>query len=140
MSFAKDFPTNIADAFIKLLMSDQLVSAYPWTRWDDDLPAKMPRGYINMEVSSALVEAGGPNTVRVEIVLEGKPLRQKLSAVMGNLFGLVTDPALHLKLNGYANGTVKFYKEAEDLSIRQTIEGDIRIRRVQFSIQAMALV
>ncbi len=139
MPVTKDFLTNVADAFIKLMRSDSLVAAYPWEEWDSDAPVQMPRAYINIEVLSALVEAGGPNTVTVEIVLEGKPKRQKLSAVMGNLWGLITDPLIYRKLNGYAAGLVQFFKEGENLSVRQAIEGDIRVRRIRFEIQAMAL-
>ncbi len=139
MPFVKDPLTNCADAFIKLIQTDTLASVYNWTEWDSDAPKAMPRGYINIEFTASTVEAGGPISANVEMVLEGKPKRQKLSSVMGEIFGLFTDPALHRKLNALTTA-IQFYRQAENLSISQRIEGIDRVIRFRFTIQILPLI
>jgi hypothetical protein len=140
MAVTKDFLTNCADCFIKLFQSDSIVASYPWTEWDSDAPVQMPRGFLNIQSDSSLIDAFAPQSVRVEVVLEGKPKRQKLSAVAGQLQGLLMNPKLHNVLNSYANGSVQFFYCAESMTVRQSIEGDLRVRRINFVIQAIPLL
>ena len=147
-TYERDPLSNVADAFIKLLRTDTLLAAYNWQEWDSDVDAEMPRAYIAVTADAALVEAGGPVMANVEVVLMGKPRREKLSSVMGEIYGMITDPSLHRNLNKYtmappsgnaASNLVQFYRQAETYSVLQRIEGDIRVRRISFKIAALML-
>lgn len=132
---AKDFLSNAQDAFIQLFKNNGVLKEYNWEDWDSDKEVKMPRGRMNMSADQE-IEHSPLYMLKPEIMLEGKPKRQKLSAVMYQLHQLLNRDDLHTLLNAQANGTITFYNAAEKLSIQQTIEGDIRRRTITFLIAA----
>lgn len=137
MSYQKDFLTNVADALLKLFNANAMLKQYNWDSWDSDKPVRMPRGYLNVQADQSLIDTGTPWTVKPEVVLEGKPKRAKLSAVMNELEKILEGDALHVNLNTNATGLVLFFHRAENMSVRQSIEQGLRVRRITFSIEAL---
>ena len=134
----KDFLTIVQEAIIAVCRENNVLKEYNWQTWDSDVDVKLPRASMNMSAESQL-GYGDVWMVAPEIVLQGKPRRQKLSRVMHELELTLTAANLHTVLNTKVNDTVQFFQRGENFTIRQTIDGDIRKRIISFRLAAAPL-
>ena len=133
-----DALTQTEDAIIARLNEDATLASYNWQRWESDVNVVQPRGYVNVAQEAAWQEhTPAPDMMRVEVVLEGKPKRGSLAATVAILRGILGDPALHIKLNVIVTDeSITYLGPAEQLSIRQELSGDLRVRQAVFMIAA----
>jgi hypothetical protein len=132
--------TTAENALISFLMTEPALTAYNWQKWDSDVAVKQPRGYVNVNATSPLAYGVGstdpaPTQLAYEVVLEGKPKRTTLDVPFAVLVSMLAKVDLETQLNSFvSDASLFFMSRAENMALQQVIEGDLRVRRVNFML------
>jgi hypothetical protein len=120
------FLNNVETDLLKLIGANDILKQYHWETWDSDKKVTLPRGYIELGWRVS-VELSPLRQVDIEITLEGRPKKQKLSAVSYELESLMCDDALCSTNLPAVTEAVQYYDSAaEDTEVQRRIEGDLR--------------
>jgi hypothetical protein len=130
-----DPATKLAGAVATLLANDPNITGYNWQRWESDADVAQPRGYVNVNFASALVDAAAPDEFTVEVVFEGKPKKASASDAVAEAMGQIRRSDLASALMTLiTDNSITLIGKAQQLALRHTITGDIRRRTLTFVI------
>jgi hypothetical protein len=138
MPIQEDFLTNVETAFLSLFTANDLLREYNWQRWDSDAEAKLPRGLMGLKARRD-PEDTPYHRIEVEIRLEGRPTRQKLSVVVNELKD-VLEATSETALSAASGDTVQFMGRAISVSQDRPIVGGLRTWTFGFVIYALPMV
>jgi hypothetical protein len=115
------------------------MASYNWQRWEADVNANQPRGYVDVGISETLdLNMEGPMVMTVEVVLEGKPKKGSLATALAVMLAMLSSRELPAKINSkIPDGSLYIAGPAEGGKLIQAIQGDIRVRRFTFNLPAI---
>jgi hypothetical protein len=127
---------TVANAVVALMASDSALSGYNWQGWESDADVVLPRGYVNVEASTPLVDETAPMQFEIEIVFEGKPKKLSPSVAIAEALGQVNrvDLATALESKMVDTSVTFMNRQAESVRVRQQVIGDLRRRTISFTL------
>jgi hypothetical protein len=131
--------TQIEDAIIAWLSTDATLAAYNWQRWESDVTLEQPRGYVNATVIGEWdLSIQGPVLLEAEVVLESVPKTGSQASVVAIVLGMLGGKEVINRLNAkITDGSMKIVGPPEGARAEQTIEREIRVRRIRVTYPAI---
>lgn len=131
--------TTANEVMATLLQNDTFLSALNWKSWENNNPAAaQPRGYVNVTMHSAMVEADLSAAFEFEVVVEAKPQvdlnREMLSTIVGHAIRPDLAAALNLLI---PDGSLAFEGKPEGLRLSQSIAGETRHYSTMFTLHGL---
>ena len=136
MSNILDPITTVANAVVALMSSDSALSGYNWQGWESDADVALPRGYVNVEASTPLVDENSPMQFEIQVIFEGKPKKLSPSVAVAEVIGQINraDLATALESKMIDTSVTFMNRQAENVRVRQQVVGDIRRRTISFTL------